>query len=204
MLARCAHRRGAPYGRPCASPHLVTTGLDPVDHAEARLLTKSERALRMDCRIRSGNDDVRNRSRDAIAPELCFTNDTKLPPNKKGGGAPTGASIQCPRHTRRRYRLKVLRARKRATQTNVTACLRCGRARLSALRPRLSPSFLGLAQPQARASWNRNGPDRSIPGQRAPRGPVVMPAGRVPGAARERGYEPRARAPHSLRFQDRI
>jgi hypothetical protein len=30
---------------------------------------------------------------------------------RKGGGAPTGASIHCPRHTRGRYRLKVLRAR---------------------------------------------------------------------------------------------
>jgi hypothetical protein len=35
--------------------------------------------------------------------------------------------------------------------------------------------------------------------QRAPRGPALMPAGRNPEAARERGYEPRARAPLPLR-----
>jgi len=33
----------------------------------------------------------------------------------------------------------------------------------------------------------------------APRRPVMMPAGRVAEAARERGYEPRPRVPHSLR-----
>jgi len=42
------------------------------------------------------------------------------------------------------------------------------------------------------------------PGQRAPRGPVVVPTGRVPGAARVRDYEPRARAPRLLRFRDRL
>jgi hypothetical protein len=38
-----------------------------------------------------------------------------------------------------------------------------------------------------------------IPVQRAPRRPVIVPAGRCPGAARERGYEPRPQAPLSLR-----
>jgi hypothetical protein len=42
------------------------------------------------------------------------------------------------------------------------------------------------------------------PGQRAPRGPVVVPAGRVPRAARVRNYELRARAPRLLRFRDRL
>jgi hypothetical protein len=42
------------------------------------------------------------------------------------------------------------------------------------------------------------------PGQRAPRGPVVVPAGRVPRAARVRDYEPRARAPRLLHFRDRL
>jgi hypothetical protein len=46
--------------------------------------------------------------------------------------------------------------------------------------------------------------DHPIPGQRAPRGPVVVPAGRVPGAARVRDYEPRPRAPRLLRFRDRL
>jgi hypothetical protein len=60
------------------------------------------------------------------------------------------------------------------------------------------------AQLRSRASWNRNGPDRSIPGQRAPRGPAVVPDGRVSEAARERSAKPRAGAPLSLHLQDRI
>ena len=39
-----------------------------------------------------------------------------------------------------------------------------------------------------------------VPVQRAPRRPVVMPAGRVPEAARVRSVSFRARAPHSLRL----
>jgi hypothetical protein len=42
----------------------VTTGLDPVVHAEAQLCR--------DCRIKSGND-ARKRSRGAFAPESCST-----------------------------------------------------------------------------------------------------------------------------------
>jgi hypothetical protein len=56
------------------------------------------------------------------------------PPNKRGGGAPTGASFKCPRHARRRYRLKALRARSRATLPDVATWKCFGRARLSALR----------------------------------------------------------------------
>ena len=37
---------------------------------------------------------------------------------------------------------------------------------------------------------------RTVPVQRAPRGGVLMPLGRISGASRVRGYEPRARAPH--------
>jgi len=38
----------------------------------------------------------------------------KLASKQRGGRAPTGASIHCPRHTRRRYRPRMLRARKRS------------------------------------------------------------------------------------------
>ena len=59
------------------------------------------------------------------------------------------------------------------------------------------------AQPQAAlpGTWLRNGryPSPPVPVQRASRRPVIVPAGRLPRAARERGYEPRPRAPLSLR-----
>jgi hypothetical protein len=46
------------------SPFLVTAGLDPVVHAKLRL-TEAQRKLRrrMDCRIKSGNDEVRTNER---------------------------------------------------------------------------------------------------------------------------------------------
>src|SRR5579862_5913026 len=119
-------------------PRLVTTGLDPVVHAEAKH-RKSERFLSMDCRVKPGNDDVRNRSRDASHPSHA-TNGTKVsPPKKRGGGAPTGASIHCPRHTSACCHANVLRARKRATPSDVATRKCLGRARLSALRPRCLP-----------------------------------------------------------------
>jgi hypothetical protein len=59
------------------------------------------------------------------------------------------------------------------------------------------------AQPQAAlpGTWLKDGryPSPPVPVQRASRRPVIMPAGRLPRAARERGYEPRPRAPLSLR-----
>ena len=60
------------------------------------------------------------------------------------------------------------------------------------------PRFLhrrtnATAQPQAAlpGTWLRNGryPSPPVPVQRASRRPVIMPAGRLPRAARERGYE---------------
>ncbi len=72
---------------------------------------------------------------------------------------------------------------------------RSAAALAKALTPRLSsrPALHGT----------RNGIDRSSSGQRAPRGPVVVPAGRGPGAARG-GLQNRARAPRSLHISDRI
>jgi hypothetical protein len=69
--------------------------------------------------------------------------------------------------------------------------------RLSLRRPNAT------AQPQAALPGTRlrNGcyPSPPVPVQRASRRPVIVPAGRLPRAARERGYEPRPRAPLSLR-----
>ena len=69
--------------------------------------------------------------------------------------------------------------------------------RLSLRRPNAT------AQPQAALPGTRlrNGryPSPPVPVQRASRRPVIMPAGRLPRAARERGHEPRPRAPLPLR-----
>ena len=59
------------------------------------------------------------------------------------------------------------------------------------------------AQLQLRASWDAalTGVTRlkPVPVQRAPRRPVIVPAGRIPGAARERSYELRPQEPRPLR-----
>jgi hypothetical protein len=59
------------------------------------------------------------------------------------------------------------------------------------------------AQLRLRASWDAalTGVTRLqlVPVQRAPRRPVIMPAGRIPGAARERSYELRPQEPRPLR-----
>ena len=69
--------------------------------------------------------------------------------------------------------------------------------RLSLRRPNAT------AQPQAALPGTRlkdgRYPSPPVPVQRASRRPVIMPAGRLPRAARERGHEPRPRAPLSLR-----
>jgi hypothetical protein len=54
-----------------APPSFVTTGLDPVVHAEARQTENarrntSEPSLGMDCRVKPGNDETENRSRGAV------------------------------------------------------------------------------------------------------------------------------------------
>jgi hypothetical protein len=59
------------------------------------------------------------------------------------------------------------------------------------------------AQLRLRASWDvaLTGVThlQPVPVQRAPRRPVIMPAGRIPEAARERSYEPRPQEPQPLR-----
>jgi hypothetical protein len=71
-------------------------------------------------------------------------------------------------------------------------------ARLTAMRrtPRGAPMRLAAnALAFARSSVRACVPGMKSGHQRAPRTPAVVPAGRSPEAARERGCEPRARAP---------
>jgi hypothetical protein len=92
----------------------------------------------------------------------------------------------------------------RATHADVATGLRFGRGSPVGVPPRLllrRPNATAQLRMRAfrdvvRAAISRL---RLIPVQRAPRRPVMVPAGRCPGAARERGYEPRPQAPLSLR-----
>jgi len=123
--------------------------------------------------------------------------------------------MKCPPKGRRSAERRS-RPLSRAVPTGVAASLHgsrsrtlIGRARLPAPHRGARQGFDPLAQPQARASWDQDSVSRKAfairhPGQRAPRGPVVVPAGRVPGAARVRDYDSRARAPRLLRFKDRL
>ena len=69
-----------------------------------------------------------------------------------------------------------------------------GRARLSALHRGIHQALTPDSTP-GRASWKyrvQTGGPSPAPVQRAPRRPVVMPVGTMPGAARERFARPRA------------
>jgi hypothetical protein len=76
------------------------------------------------------------------------------------------------------------------------AAARCAPARSPVgAPPRRSPRLLPLGSTPGRASWNyrvQTGGPSPAPVQRAPRRPVVVPAGTMPGAARERFARPRA------------
>ena len=121
-----------------------------------------------------------------IAPESCKQRHESFASKISEGRRSADRRIVqlCPRHARRRYRLKALRARSRATQTNVTVCLRFGRARLSALRERYLPRKLMPRLSPGRASREREGAGVTRTIERAysdaPRAPVIVPAGRCP------------------------
>ncbi len=126
----------------------------------------------------SAGADKHNRSRGASAPEFLFV----CSPTR-GGGAPTGAPAMC-------------RTSGRGSASGGTRSPLGAPPRLLLRRPNAT------AQPRA-ALPGITGCERvsPLPGpaQRAPRGPVVVPAGRGPEAARERDCETRPQAPHSLR-----
>jgi hypothetical protein len=142
-------------------------------------------------------------SRRGFAPELCCTARSKASrANKREAERRTAHQLEYP-PARRASPPQQLADAVHGRQVYAVCALICLRtARLPALHRgtcRCDP-----AQLRSRASWNRNGPDHSIPGQRAPRGPAVVPDGRVSEAARERSAKPRAGAPLSLHLQDRI
>jgi hypothetical protein len=106
--------------------------------------------------------------------------------HKKGGGALIDATVRDPHRANRCCHLSALGAW----------------ARLRARTPTGAPPRLlhrrtnATAQPQAAlpGTWLKDGcyPSLPVPVQRASRRPVVMPAGRLPRAARERSANPPA------------
>jgi hypothetical protein len=68
---------------------------------------ESERLLSMDCRIKSGNDDMKSHARGACAPESCKQTARSFASKRKGRRSADRRIHPCPRHTHRRYRLKV-------------------------------------------------------------------------------------------------
>ena len=82
----------------------------------------------------------------------------------------------------------------RATNDPLTRTARFGRARLSALHRGARQAVTPDSTP-GRASWNhrvQTGGPSPMPVQRAPRGPVIVPDGTMPEAARERFARPPA------------
>ena len=137
------------------------------------------------------NDEIKFRSRGAMRARGLLYNEanSQSPREKEGSGAPKGASNQCPRRIGLRHHEPMHGARKRAL----------AEARSPSGAPlRHLPRLLPLGSAPGRASWNyrvQTGGPSPAPVQRAPRGPVIMPAGTMPEAARVRGYEPRPREP---------
>ena len=126
-----------------------------------------------------------------------------LPANKnEGGGAPTGAYALQPRHTDKRYRLPVLRARRAPRMCDVTAVMRFGRARLSALR---------RGTRQAVTSGSASGRAYRDLQRLAPPQPLLLASSSRPGrsageagseAARGRSVSLRPQGPHPFRLKE--
>ena len=207
-----------PHGRPQRRmpppPHFVWSpspaplrcaGADKRSSLRGRLRRSNpaSRAGHLDCFADARNDaQAAPFSRRAYAPELCLLPRTKIdsPPAKKGGEAPKGACQPLPRDISKRLRLLMPRARLRAIS---------GRARLPALRPRLSqglpsllnsrPCFLGLGIKRALPALSCPSPVT------APHASAVVPKGMMPKAAPARIASPRgstALAPHSDRIRN--
>ncbi len=185
----------APFSSP-PTHFLVTTGLDPVVHADAQqtkgrhvrarqfapwiagplpaeghgVRERSHSAATARRRVKPGKDEQKQ-SRDAFASEVCNGTDETVP-HSEGSGAPTGAP---------------------SLPASADAGARpAGRARLSALHRGSRQGFYPLAQPRPRflcagsvPCW---APRASV--QRAPRGPVIMPDGRSSGPPGSRVTSP--------------
>ena len=171
---------------------LVTTGLDPVVHADCGSGNLSanpiELPFRMDCRIKSGNDEGER------------TKKKKRKRNADRRVQPTSASRDAARVQAGRARLSAfhhgsyrqgfrpwaqLQARLPGTWQDVRSC-------------KLAPTGERRSRVLTRAL---PAPACPSPGN-APPGPVIVPVSMMPEAARVRSVSFRARAPHSLHLSE--
>jgi hypothetical protein len=129
-------------------------------------------------------------SRRVFAPELCQTANER-PPDKEGRRSAERRIQPCPRHTSRRCHLNMRGARQRALRSPLAF------RRSTAALAEPDASSIGSAPDPRFLRPGRAGryPAKPVTVYRAPRGPVVVPVGRGPRAARVRGYEPRPREP---------
>ena len=136
-------------------------------------------------------EDKQNRSRDTFlfAPELWLIRPSPKY-DMRGGGAPTGATIHCPRWRSAEARLAPQTSLRELAQTS------CGGALASRRSTAALARLLHLTQLQARFSGTRSKralPALSRPGPvKAPHAPAVVPEDMMPKAARERIANPRA------------
>jgi hypothetical protein len=107
------------------------------------------------------------------------------PEKIKGRRSADRRLVKEPRHTSRRCRLPMLRARRAPRSCDVAAAMRFGRARLSALHRGFPRAALGCTRfGPGRASRQRE--ERALPDHRsrlsqAPGTPAVLPRGSIPG-----------------------
>ncbi len=122
----------------------------------------------------------------------------------KGGEAPKGASIRCPRHIISRCRLTMHRRQVYAVCANLSAARKRALtrpARLPALHRGACRSDRTLDSAQAVLHANER--TQALPAPSVALKRSTPRAGRSPGGndaqtARERGYKPRPQEPHSL------
>jgi hypothetical protein len=161
-------------------------------------LELSARPIRMDCRVKPGNDEMERRSRDASASEVSARPRTKKirsPQQKRERSAKR--RIQPDAALRRQvYAVCATHLQRGSAHfRSALAFRRSAEALARALTSRLSsrPCFLG------RGSW-RALPALPCPSPgTAPPASAVVPRGVMPEAARERSASFRARAPPLLR-----
>ena len=142
-----------------------------------------------DCPARRGEVRIEIRSRGACASEVCLSHAQERPP-KKGGGAPKGAVVQA---------ASADAAARHAIQMLPPGCASGARASRRSTAA-LATQINAMAQPRPcflRLACGGGYPPSAVPVQRG-----TSRAGHSAGrsdarAARERGYKPRPREPHS-------
>ena len=165
--------------------------------------------LSVDCRIESGNDEHKIVLAAHLRPSCAHHHASKDSPSREkaeGGGAPKGASNQCPRGAIRCCHLNALRARcphpallRKRGRAGRGLAFRRSTAALAKATDRFSSAQAALHTKER----TRALPAPSIALKRSTPRPGRSAGGVDARAARERGYEPRPQEPHPLRQNSR-